>query len=421
MRIFAAAENRPLDVQDLLVRARRLARHVWQHFKDDRCFEEAASLGYTSLIALVPLLAVIFGIVAAFPVFSQWSSQLQSFIFSNLMPAAGEQVENYLATFLESVSGLTLPGTVFLILTALLLMFRIEVAFNRIWRVGRSRSLTARIVVYWAVLTLAPIMIGAAVALSARMLFGGVAVQAAQNPVLYRLGIFGMTWMVFALIFVLVPNRRVRFRDALAGAFVSALLFELAKVGFVAYVSNANYTVIYGALATVPIFLFWLYLVWIVVLLGASLAASLTTFRDRPRAGGDWSREAELQMAFRLVGHLWRAQRQGQTCTHEGLLALEPRVGERQMLGILGRLEESSIVVRDDAGDWMLARDAGDLTLRVLYRCGQFHLPVQDGEPVHIDSDWDRVYATVLNRAQREGLRHLDRPLRELYLEGEHE
>jgi membrane protein len=406
-------------MQVQLLRLKRLARHVWKHFKEDRCFEEAASLGYTSLLALVPLLAVIFGIIAAFPVFAQWSSRLQSFIFTNLMPAAGEQVENYLTTFLESVSGLTLPGTVTLILTALLLMFRIEIAFNRIWRVGRARSLANRVVVYWAVLTLAPILIGAAVVMSAQKLFAGVVLQAALTPAVYRVGIFLTSWMVFALIFVLVPNRRVRFRDALSGALLSTVLFELAKLGFVAYVSNANYAVIYGALATVPIFLFWLYLVWIVVLLGASLAASLTTFRERPRISGDWPPGAELQMAFRLVGHLWTAQRQGQKCTHEALLALEPRVGERQMLKILERLEEASIVARDDEGDWMLVRDAGDLTLALLYRCGRFHLPLADRQDLPVEHDWDRAFAGVLQEVLKGGLQHLDRPIRELYLVGE--
>lgn len=412
------SERRAREWQERLGRARRLAAHVWKHFKDDRCFEEAASLSYTSLLALVPLLAVIFGIVSIFPVFSEWSVQLQAFVFSNLMPATSVQIEQHLTTFLESVSGLTLPGTVTLIFTALLLMFRIEVAFNRIWRVTRSRSLAGRIVVYWAVLTLAPLLIGAAIALSAQKLFGGVAMQAADYPVLYRLGIFVVTCMVFALIFVLVPNRRVRFREALAGAFVSALLFEAAKGGFVAYISNANFAVLYGALATVPIFLFWLYLVWIVVLLGASLAASLTTFRDRPRSGGEWPAEAELQMAYRLVGHLWEAQRRGKTVSQEALLLQEPAVGERQMLRILDRLEDTDVVSRDDAGDWMLARDAGELSLMTLYRCGPFHLPLREGEPIRIDSGWDRVFGRVVHKAQSDGLSHLDRPLRELYIEG---
>ena len=127
-----------LDVQRQLKRGRRLARHVWAHFKEDRCLEEAASLGYTSLLAMVPLLAVVFGIVSAFPVFDKWSNNLQDFIFSNFLPESGEQIVPYINTFLDSVSGLTLPGTVVLIATALLLMVRIEVAFNRIRRVDRS-------------------------------------------------------------------------------------------------------------------------------------------------------------------------------------------------------------------------------------------------------------------------------------------
>ena len=416
----AAPDAAQHDLQDYLKRAELLARHVWAHFKEDRCFEEAASLSFASLLALVPLLAVIFGIVAAFPVFSEWSNRLESLILHNLMPAAGEQVESYLATFLSSVSGLTLPGTVTLILTALLLMFRIEVAFNRIWRVSRSRSFGARVVVYWAVLTLAPILMGAAVAMSAQKLLGGAMLQDVLHPVVYRIGIFLATWTIFALVFVLVPNRRVRFRDAVVGALLSAVFFEIAKLAFVAYVTNANYAVIYGALATVPVFLFWLYLVWIVVLLGASLAASLTTFRERPRSrSGDWPAGAELQMAYRLVGHLWSAQRAGGKLAQEALLGLEPRLGERQMLNILESLEKARIVARDDAGDWMLARDAGDLTLAALYSCGQFHLPLMGRAEVELKTAQDRNFAAALREAQDGGLRHLDRPLRELYLVGD--
>ena len=154
-----------LDPQRQLKRGRRLLKHVWTHFQEDRCLAEAASLGYTSLLSLIPLLAVVFGIVAAFPMFSELSDKLQDFIFANFMPATGEQIVPYLDTFLNSVSSLTLPGTIMLIVTALLLMVRIETAFNRIWRVDRNRPLTNRIVLYWALMTLGPLLIAAAVAL----------------------------------------------------------------------------------------------------------------------------------------------------------------------------------------------------------------------------------------------------------------
>jgi len=223
-----------IDLQLYGFRLRRLARYVWKHFQEDRCLEEAASLSYTSLLAMVPLLAVIFGVISAFPVFSQFSGILQSFIFDNFMPATGEQIETYMNTFLESVSSLTLPGTIMLIVTALLLMFRIEVAFNHIWRVDRARTLTNRVVMYWAVLTLGPILIGAAIALSAQNIFAALGIKGDIAPGWHAAGIFFLSWLVFTMMFVLVPNRRVQFRDAVVGAFLSAVLFEVAKSGFVA-------------------------------------------------------------------------------------------------------------------------------------------------------------------------------------------
>ena len=373
---MSEAVDSSLDVQAHVVRGKRLARHVWAHFQEDRCFEEAASLSYTSLLSMVPLLAVVFGIVSVFPVFNEWSNNLQSLIFNNFLPDTGEQIVPYINTFLDSVSSLTIPGTLMLLLTALLLMVRIEVAFNRIWRVDRNRSLLNRIVMYWAVLTLGPLLIAAAVALSAQRIFGASGIAGGLPPGTQTLGIFLLSWLVFTLFFVLVPNRRVRFRDALIGAFLSTVLFSLAKIGFVAYVSNTNYKVIYGALATVPIFLFWLYLVWIVVLLGASLAASLTTFSDYSRYDSDWPERWEFQLVMRLVGHLAEAQKEGATVSRERMMELEPLASELQIVRLMSRLGEAKIATRDEDGDWLLARDLGSLSLGGLYLLGDYYLPL---------------------------------------------
>ena len=273
-------------------RIKRLSAHVWRHFSEDRLFDEAASLSFTSLLSMVPLLAVVFGVASAFPVFQQWGEQLQSFVFTNFVPASGDQIQAYLERFLASVSMLTLPGMLLLILTALLLMVRIERAFNVIWRVPTARSIRNRIVMYWAVLTLGPLALGAAAALSAQPVFEQVAQGVTTHYAWRMIGIFCLSWIAFTVTFLLVPNRRVQFMHALVGAFLSAVLFGLAKKAFVAFVANASFKVIYGALATIPIFLFWLYLVWIVILLGASLAASLTTFNDR-RVDWGWPRKWE--------------------------------------------------------------------------------------------------------------------------------
>lgn len=406
-----------LDVQHHVGRARRLLRHVWTHFREDRCMEEAASLGYTSLLSLVPLLAVVFGIVAAFPVFNDWSEKLQDFIFDNFMPSTGEQIVPYLNTFLDSVSNLTLPGMLTLIVTALLLLIRIEAAFNRIWRVEKSRALLNRIVMYWAVLTLVPILLVAAGAFSAQKVIALVGGEASMGPGMYRLGMFIVTWLLFTSMFLLVPNRSVKIKHALSGAFLSAVLFELAKTGFVAYVSNASYTVLYGALATVPIFLLWIYLVWTVVLFGASLAASLTTFSDYSRYETRWPERWEFQMAFRLIGHFREAQKRGESLSREKVLELETQASELQLLKLIGRMREERIVTIDDDGNWLLARDLQDLTLSELYRAGDYYLPFGQTGELPRESAWDNVYVDALEQIRRHGDPVWSRSLRQMYLD----
>lgn len=406
-----------LDMPRLLRRAKRLLRHVWKHFQEDRCLEEAASLGYTSLLAMVPLLAVMFGIVSAFPVFSRWSQALQDFIFSNFMPETGEQIVPYLNSFLDSIGSLALTGTIMLIVTALMLLVRIEVAFNRIWRVDRNRTLVNRIVMYWAVLTLGPILIGAAMALSAQKLLAVLGMQEGIPPGLHQAGIFLLTWLLFALFFVLVPNRRVMIKHALIGAFLTTVLFTVVRAGFVAYVSNTSYKVIYGAVAAFPLFLLWLYLVWTVILFGASLAASLTTFSDYRKYGTDWPSRWEFQLVYRLVGHLWNAQRSGQGLSLGELLDLEQQASELQIHKLLSHLKQQKIVNPDEAGNWMLTRDLGELSIGELYGLGDYYLPLDELGKLPSESPWDEVFISGLHRIREGGEIDWERSLRSMYLE----
>lgn len=406
-----------LDPQRSARRLKRLLRHVWAHFQEDRCLEEAASLGYTSLLSLVPLLAVAFGIIAVFPVFNEWSDRLQAIIFENFMPSTGEQIVPYLNAFLDSVSKLTLPGIIALIVTALLLLIRIEVAFNRIWRVDRNRTLLNRVVMYWAVLTLVPMMLAAVVAFSAQNLLSLISGDGSMSAGLYRLGMFVVTWLMFTSVFILVPNRRVFIKHALAGAFLSTVLFELAKAGFVAYVSNASYTVIYGALATIPIFLFWIYLVWIVVLFGASLAASLTTFSDYSRYETHWPKRWEFQMVFRLVGHFREAQKKGESLSREQILELETQASELQLQKLIGRLRDAHIVTSDEDSNWLLTRDLEDFTLAELYNSGDYCLPFSEIAQLPRDTAWDEIYVRALEQIRQVGDPLWDLPLRQMYAE----
>lgn len=370
---------------------KRLATHVWRHFREDRLFDEAASLSYTSLLSMVPLLAVVFGVASAFPVFQQWGEQLQAFVFSNFVPASGDQIQAYLVGFLESVSRLTLPGTLFLILTALLLMVRIERTFNLIWRVPTARSIYNRVVMYWAVLTLGPLALGAAIALSAQPVFEQVALGASTHSNWRAVGIFSLSWLAFTLMFLLVPNRRAHFTHAAVGAFLSAVLFGVAKKAFVAFVANASFNVIYGALATIPIFLFWLYLVWIVILLGASLSASLTTFNDR-RVDWGWPNKWGFLLAYRLAGHLWKAQTEGKSLSLEEMLESLEGATETELAGQLGLLFDAGIVTRNETGSWLLCRDLETLSLLDLYRAGEYYLPVGETLEIPSKSEWDAAF-----------------------------
>ena len=199
------------------------------------------------------------------------------------------------------------------------------------------------------------------------------------------------------------------------GAFLSTVLFSLAKIGFVAYVSNTNYKVIYGALATVPIFLFWLYLVWIVVLLGASLAASLTTFSDYSRYDSDWPERWEFQLVMRLVGHLAEAQKEGATVSRERMMELEPLASELQIVRLMSRLGEAKIATRDEDGDWLLARDLGSLSLGGLYLLGDYYLPLGEIDRLPQESEWDRAYLAALKLIRRQSSGVWDQPLEDLY------
>lgn len=379
------------------LRARRLAAHMWRRFKEDRCFDEAASLSFTSLLSLVPLLAVVFGIASSIDAFAMWSGQLKSFVFRNMVPTSSVQLQEHLDGFLSGVDKLTYTGAAFLILTALLLMMRIEKSFNLIWRVPVSRSFVNKLTMYWAVLTLGPLALGVATTLSAQPLFDMLGAEVVALTWLRTIGIFLLTWLAFCMMFLLVPNTKVPFPYAVLGSLVSTVLFSAAKTLFLVYINQASFSVIYGALAAVPIFLFWLYLVWAVILLGASLAASLTTFNDQ-RTDWQWPAAWEFLLVFRLLGHFHEAQGEGRALSTEDLMALEPGVPSNRLRDILVKLVEEDLVAQDQEQCWVLKRDLSRYTLRDLYLAGEYHLPIGKDLPVSTRSRWDKVFLALLNR-----------------------
>lgn len=236
----------------------------------------AAALAYATLLALVPLVTVAFSALSMFPVFGDWATSLETFVYKNFVPAAGDVIQDHLQRFTEHTGRLTAIGLIFLVVTALLLLFTIEETFNEIWHVKESRSITQRVLSYWAVLTLGPLLVGASLSLSSYLLsltlMSDQAVLAQAQSYLLSALPFVFVGLAFVLMYMVVPNCEVRLMHAVIGGIVAAMLFELSKRAFAWFVLNfTSYQVIYGALATIPIFLIWIYISWLVVLIGATV------------------------------------------------------------------------------------------------------------------------------------------------------
>ncbi len=372
----------------------------------------AAELSYTTLLSLVPLMTVAFSLLAAFPVFQGLVKDIQDFLFSHFVPAFGKELERHLFQFMEQAKRLTAVGILFLVFTALLLMFSIERSLNDIWRVKRRRTALASFLVYWTVLTLGPLLIGASLTVTLP-LFAHPGSLGITGP-LVKLMPFLSATLAFFFLYTIVPNRSIPVGHALAGAFIAALLFNFANQAFALYVTHfPAYQLIYGALAAVPVFLVWIYISWVVILLGAEITYGLMTFR--PTEGGrlEVHRGQELRFAFRLIGHLWQAQRRGEALSLRRLLRLEPHLHELILEVLLEDLEARHMVQRTASGDWILARDVSTLTLLELYRSLPYRLPRE--EACEVKDGWDRIFKERLKEVETCLERTLNVPLKALY------
>lgn len=261
-----------------------ILRFAWSRLVQEKVMQVAASLTFSTVLAIVPLLAVVLSLFTAFPLFKEYSDALQNFMINSLMPPIiSDNIMKYLNEFAIQASRLTTIGGVFLVLTVMLLIMSVESALNDIWHVSRQRPFGQRLLVYWALITVGPILTGASLwttGFLARESLGLVA----NIPSLLELTLqflpFLLSGIGFAMIFAIVPNCKVKPRDAIIGGFLTAIVLEIMKVGFAFYISLfPSYTVIYGAFAALPVFLIWVYLSWLVVLLGALCAANLPALR----------------------------------------------------------------------------------------------------------------------------------------------
>lgn len=362
------------------------ARFTWLRFVDDKCFETAGALSYTTLVSLVPLTVAVFAILSAFPVFAPWRQAISDFVFHNFVPEAGFKVQEYMLAFADKASQLTGISVLVMLFSAVTMMISIEDRLNRIWRVHKSRGWGARLLLYWAALTLGPILVVGGLIVTSFMSALPLVSEAAQTlglrQLLFRTLPFFITGLTLWLMYTMIPNRRVRFRHTAIGALIGAVCFEIARWGFTLFVRNAHtYDEIYGTLAAIPIFLLWIYLSWIIVILGASIAASVSAF-EYTVPHESLPEGAEFLGLLVVLRHFVAAQRCGDSVDPAGVRLHEPYLQSNAIAAYFEDLQRADMIQRGEAGGWLLSRSLDTTELLRLYRCTQYRLPLHPREQV---------------------------------------
>jgi membrane protein len=371
-------------------RAESFLRFLARRSLDDNLFEAAGALSFTTVFALVPLSLVVFGVLSAFPVFGEWSVQLSDYIFSNFVPSAARSVESYLTQFKDNANQLTTAGVIALVVSLLITLTGVESSFNRIWRVKSARPKLSRFLVYWTVLTLGAMMAAASLAVSAKFFAMSLFTTTAGHyleSIMLRLAPMAIELLAFAAIYRVVPHRTIKWRHAMAGGLLATLLFEFVKWGIGVYLASFGaYSTIYGKIAFVPVFLLWIFLSWTAVLLGASMASSMSAFRYQP-ASMRLPEGYEIYGLLRLLARFNEARKHGKGLHSDEIQRLEPMLTDSMVQSMLGQLCEINVVRRAEAGEWLLSRDLDELTLGELYEACQLRIPIAEARlPCREDS-----------------------------------
>jgi len=318
------------------------AQTLRERFREDHLGLTASSLTFTTILALVPFFTVALAVFTAFPIFGKLQDALQGWLVSSLVPdSISRQVLGYLTQFAAKASSLGVAGFSILLATALALILTIDRTLNDIWRVQRLRPLGQRVLIYWAAITLGPLLMGASLALTSYVMSasGGLVkrlpdgVQLLFDSIQFVVLAGGM-----AALYHYVPNTPVKWRHAWTGGLFVAVCIELAKKVLAVYLGKVpTYSVVYGAFATLPILLVWIYVAWVIVLLGAVVTAylpSLLAGVARRGTVAGWT----FQLAVEVLQQLHRVRHQPLKGLRPSQLAQLLRVDGLQLAPVLEAL-----------------------------------------------------------------------------------
>ena len=369
-----------MDVADLatvpgirrrLIHLLRFCYRLGRRFVADQCIQRASALAYASLLAIVPLVALGMSVFTTFHAFDAAAEKIRDMLLTNLLPTSQQVVQSYLGGVADKATALSVFGIIGLLVTSTALLNTVEEAFNHVWRITRARPLFSKFIAFWATLTLAPVMIGASITITSYFTALPIISQVSAGAALFDKVPFVLPWLMSSLalatLYMVLPNTRVPFRFAIAGGLVAGALFEMSKLGFAFYVTHlANYEKLYGALGTLPVFLIWLYLVWVVVLVGSEVTFCLQHPEQSSRRHSAFSDPGVRKFFSHLI--LLRAAQslQAGRPLHMADLMAETGVPDNILQEWLDKLCAADLLhsIRDEQGEcWTPARDPDSLFL----------------------------------------------------------
>ncbi|MGF6274568.1 membrane protein [Massilia sp. UYP11] len=388
--------------------ARDLVRFAARRLREERLPQVAGSLTFTTTLALVPLLTIVLAIFTMFPAFGQVRGMIDAWFVQNLMPKAiASTISGNLTHFADQAKGLSALGGVALLFTTAATMSLIERVFNQIWSVRLPRPLAQRLLVYWALLTLGPALFGLSISFTSQLVdvTGGLEQDASVlGTLFFTVASVAVTTAGYTLLYVMVPNCKVAWRDAFWGALAAALAFEIAKRGFGLFIRQfPTYAIIYGALAALPLFLVWIYVTWMITLVGAVLTAALPVVKHerwwyQPAPGGAF---VDAMSVLKVL--YGSAKLSGNALVASSTIRDHTRIGYDELGRLLDRMVGAGWVgrVQDDARtragwrfnrrgnqeNWVLLADPASLRLADVYRLFVFDWAAaesaqrEDGEP----------------------------------------
>ena len=346
------------------------ARYVGNRYREDDCNRSAAALTYTSLFAVVPLMTLMYATLSMVPAMQSVSASIESFVCENCVPTTGHEVQAYLQQFSQQARKLTGAGIGLLAVTAILMLRNIENIFNKIWRTRENRKGLSSFLLYWAMLSLGPLFIGLAFAITTYLLSLKVFTEQVDSShigqYLLTFAPYFLTSAAFTLIFTAVPNCKVPFKHAAIGGLLTSLCFEIAKYLFTLIVANASFELIYGTFAAIPLFLMWIYLSWLIVLAGAEVVQALSAYH--PNSGHDVD---DFTLSLAILELLSRKHRQG-IAVSDHLLLQKPwlldhySVSNDRWPSIRDKLLNAKLLGMTQSGDYVLGRDLHHFQLKEL-------------------------------------------------------